>query len=351
MRYNKLGYTDIEVSEICLGTMTWGKQNTQNQAHQQLDFAVERGINFIDTAEIYPVPPCRESCHTTERYIGNWINKNRSKAEKLVWASKVAGPNDSGPRVVDYLRGGTRLNREQITQAIEGTLKRLQIDCLDLYQIHWPSRKVNNFGQFDYIEYDFNKEALSIFETLEVCAGLVKQGKIKYLGLSNESAWGMMQYLNLTEKHNFPRVVSIQNAYNLLQRAYDVGLSEVSYRENCGLLAYSPLAFGVLSGKYQNGAFPKNARLTLYEGFRRYLNKEGLEATQKYINLAKKINITPSQLAIAFTLSRGFVTSSIIGATTLEQLEENIACSQIRLSEQTLQEIEQIHLSNTNPCH
>ena len=217
--------------------------------------------------------------------------------------------------------------------------------------MHWPERKINNFGQLDYVDYPFNKDAIPILETLEALAILIKKGKIRYIGISNESPWGMMQFLYLAEKYSLPKIVSIQNCYNLLQRTYDIGLSEISYRENCGLLAYSPLAFGVLSGKYLKNCFPDNARLSIYEGFRRYLSENGVIATKKYVNLAKEIGISPSQLAISFTLSRGFVTSSIIGATNLKQLGENIECNNISLTEEVLQKIEKIHLSGANPCH
>ena len=244
MKYKNLGTSDIKVSEICLGTMTWGQQNTEEEAHQQIDFALDRGVNFIDTAEMYPVPPMAETCHLTEKYIGNWIKNNKAKRDNFVLATKASGAQLSGPRVLDYIRSGPRLSLDHLERALEGSLKRLQVDCIDLYQLHWPERKVNNFGQRDYDESISNIDsAIPILETLEALGKLVAKGKIKTIGVSNESAWGLMQYLSLAEKHSLPRVVSIQNYYNLLDRVYDINLSEVSYRENCGLLAYFSISF------------------------------------------------------------------------------------------------------------
>ncbi len=344
MLYRRLGYTDIDVSLICLGTMTYGEQNTEAEAHEQLDFAVEHGINFIDTAEMYPVPPRAETQGLTEQYIGSWL-KRRIDRDKLVIASKVVGPADW----MSYLRGGPQLNKQHIENALNDSLLRLQTDYIDLYQLHWPERDTNYFGKLGYTHKE-QDDAITIEETLRVLSEFVIQGKIRHIGISNETPWGAMEYLRLAETYDLPRIVSIQNPYNLLNRTYEIGLAEISHREQAGLLAYSPLGFGVLSGKYLDGARPPGARLTLFERFTRYNNPEGLKTTAQYVELARDHGMDPAQMALAFVNSREFVTSTIIGATSMQQLRDNIESFAVQLSDDILQNIETIHQSQANPC-
>jgi aryl-alcohol dehydrogenase-like predicted oxidoreductase len=344
MQYRRLGRTDIEVSLLCLGTMTWGEQNTEQEAHQQLDKALDAGVNFIDTAEMYPVPPREETYGRTEQYIGSWLARRKNR-DKVILASKVAGRADWLP----YVRGGGNcFNRENIEAALDASLKRLQTDYLDLYQLHWPDRKTNFFGRLGF-EFDPDDNPVPIEETLQVLGDVVKSGKVRYIGLSNETPWGVMRFLHLAEKMDLPRVVSVQNPYSLLNRTYEVGLSEISHREDCGLLAYSPLGFGVLSGKYVNGARPEGARLTLYERFTRYSNPQAERATARYVALAQEHGLNPAQMALAYVNSRPFLTSNIIGATDLDQLQTNLDSVQVTLSEELLQKIEQIHTEIPNP--
>lgn len=344
MHYRKLGNTDIEVSLLCLGTMTFGEQNTEAEGHEQLNYAVEQGINFIDTAEMYPVPPMADTQGSTERIIGTWL-KQRGKRDDLVIASKAAGPADWLP----HIRKGPRFTREHLESAINDSLQRLQTDYLDLYQLHWPDRNTNYFGKLGYKHKDGYDET-PLHETFEVLKDLVASGKVRHIGLSNETPWGLMQCLELAKYHDMPRVMSVQNPYNLLCRTYEVGLSEISHREQVGLLAYSPLAFGALSGKYLNNQWPEGARMTLHKRFSRYFTPSGITATQAYVDLAKEHNLDPSQMALAYVNSRGFVTSNIIGATTMPQLKDNIASIDLELSEEVLQGIEAIHSGNSNPC-
>lgn len=345
MEYRKLAQTDIEVSLLCLGTMTWGEQNTEAEAHQQLDYAVNAGINFIDTAELYPVAPRAETQGSTETYIGSWL-KRRTDRDQLIIASKVCAVSDWCP----YLRNGTaRLDKKNIEMALNDSLKRLQTDYIDLYQTHWPERNTNYFGALDY-QHVPEKNAVPIEETLGVLGDLVKQGKIKHIGISNETPWGLAEHLRLAEKSNLPRIVSIQNPYNLLNRSFEIGLSEFSHREHVGLLAYSPLAFGALSGKYLNDARPEGARLTLFERFSRYTNKNGIASTEAYVKLAKKYALDPAQMALAFVNKQPFLTSNIIGATNMTQLESNIASLELTLPEELLNEIGLIHEQHPNPC-
>ncbi|PCI23928.1 MAG: NADP(H)-dependent aldo-keto reductase [SAR324 cluster bacterium] len=345
MRYTQLGRTDLQVSRICLGTMTWGEQNTEAEAHEQLDYAVDQGINFIDTAEMYPVPPRLETQGLTEQYLGTWLKKRKNR-EQVMIASKVTGPSI----FYSYIRsGGTHLTKQHIREAIEGNLKRLQTDYIDLYQIHWPERNTNYFGQLGYQHRD-EEQNLPIAETLGVLDELVQEGKIRHIGLSNETPWGVMSYLQLAEKESLPRIVSIQNPYNLLNRSFEVGLAEISHREDVGLLAYSPLAFGTLSGKYLNKAQPAKARITLFERFSRYSNPQGQEAITAYVELAKEFHLSPTQMALAFVTSRSFLTSTIIGATTMEQLKSNIHSIDLTLPPEILQAIENIHKIYSNPC-
>ena len=345
MRYKKLAHTDIDVSLICLGTMTWGEQNTEQEAYEQLDFSLERGVNFIDTAELYPVPPKRETFSRTETYIGSWFQKRKNR-DKVILATKIAGKASWLP----WIREGKNcFDRKNITSALEGSLRRLKTDYIDLYQLHWPERKTNFFGQLGY--YPSQEDAfIPIEETLVILHDLVNEGKIRYIGLSNETPWGVMEFLRFAKDRQLPRVVSIQNPYNLLNRTYEIGLAEVSHREGAGLLAYSPLAFGVLSGKYLDNTASETSRLKLFgEQFKRYLNENALASTKKYVDLAKRHGISPTQMSLAFVNERPFLTSNIIGATDLKQLKENIDSIHIKLSKEVLEEIEKIHSSNPNP--
>lgn len=342
MKFSNLGYTDLKVSKICLGTMTFGEQNTEAEAHRQLDVALGAGINFIDTAEMYPVPPREETQGLTEQYLGNWLKHNNRRNE-LIIATKVSGPSDN----MSYLRGGPDLSREHLEQALNGSLERLGTDVIDLYQVHWPSRGCNYFGKLGYEQS--NQSGIAIEETLETLARFVEQGKVRYIGVSNETPWGIAQYLKLAEDKGFPRIVSIQNPYSLLNRSYEVGLAEYSDRENIGLLAYSPLGFGVLSGKYLHNSEPPGARLTLFPKFDRYSNPQAQTAAERYVGLAKAAGLKPTQLALSFISSRFFVNSTIIGATNLSQLKENIDSINLVLPEELIDAIEAIHRSQPNP--
>ncbi|MEX2476581.1 NADP(H)-dependent aldo-keto reductase [Marinobacter sp.] len=344
MEKRKLGNTDIDVSLICLGTMTWGQQNTEQEAFQQLDLAMAEGVNFIDAAEMYPVPPRPETQGLTEQYLGNWLAR-RGRRDDLVVASKVAGPGNG----LTYLRNGPRLTRDHVRQACEQSLKRLQTDYLDLYQVHWPDRNANFFGKLGYA-HDPEEQSTPIEETLSALNELVREGKIRHIGLSNETPWGAMEYCRLAGEKDWPRPVSIQNPYNLLNRSYEVGMAEISHREQTGLLAYSPLAFGMLSGKYLGGQRPAGARMTLFERFSRYTGRRGEAATQAYVDLAREHGISPVQVALAWVNSREFVTSNIIGATTLAQLKENLGSANVTLSEDVITAIEAIHQDFTYPC-
>lgn len=344
MKYNQLGESDLKVSEICLGTMTYGRQNTIEDAHQQLDYAITQGVNFIDAAEMYPVPPSAETYGFTESYIGEWL-KNQQR-DQLIVATKIAGPG----RGFKWLRDGSQaIDRNNIKQAIEDSLTRLQTDYIDLYQIHWPDRYVPRFGQtvFDPSQI---QETVPISEQLEVFADVIKAGKIRYLGLSNETPWGVVQFSHVAKKLGLPKVVSIQNAYNLLNRVFDGALAEAVYYENVGLLAYSPLAFGFLSGKYINGT-PANTRVALFAGFgQRYLKPNVKDAVAAYVEIAQRHQLSPAQLALAFVRSRWFVASTIIGATTLEQLKENLESVNVVLNEEILAELDAVHVSHPNPA-
>jgi aryl-alcohol dehydrogenase-like predicted oxidoreductase len=344
MQYKKLGHSDIQVSQICLGTMTWGEQNTETQAHEQLDMALGAGVNFIDTAEMYPVPPKAETYALTERYIGNWL-KQRQNRDKVILATKVAGRGDW----LSYIRDGKNcFDRNNIETALNYSLQRLQTDYIDLYQLHWPDRKTNFFGRLGF-EFYPDDQPVPIEETLQVLADIVKTGKVRTIGVSNETPWGVMRFLQLAQTQDMPRIVSIQNPFNLLNRSYEVGLSEISHREGCGMLAYSPLAFGMLSGKYLHGARPEGARLSLFERFDRYSNPRALKATQAYVDLAREHGLDPAQMALAYVNSRPFVTSNIIGATDLEQLRSNLDSINVQLNQEVLQGIEQIHTEIPNP--
>tara|TARA_Y100000741_G_scaffold14404_1_gene11343 strand:- start:2877 stop:3935 length:1059 start_codon:yes stop_codon:yes gene_type:complete len=351
LKKNNLGKTEILVSEICLGTMTWGQQNNEKEAHDQLSYASERGINFIDTAEMYAVPPKKETYGLTEKYIGTWLkNQDRSK---IILATKIAGRTSnvpSGPPGLDWIRQGPRLNEEHIFQAIENSLKRLNTEYIDLYQIHWPERTVNSFGQLGYI-HNPREDDIKIEVTLEALAKAVNKGLIKYVGLSNETPWGVMKFISVAKEFNLPRVVSIQNPYSLLNRSFEAGLSEIAINEEVGLLPYSPLAGGVLSGKYLNGKKPENARMTLFERMRgRYSNQHAENAVLEYQKIAVKYNLNLTQMAINFVTKQNFVTSNIIGATSITQLEENINSLDCKLNEEIMAEIEKVHKIYTYPC-
>ena len=349
MKYRKLGTTDIDVSVICLGTMTFGEQNSQQDGYDQMDYALERGVNFFDTAELYPIMPRKETCGKTEEIIGNWF-KQRKNRSKVILASKIASKTGND---LSWIREGAEklsFDKKNINAAIDASLQRLHTDYIDLYQLHWPERKVPKFGKLDF-EYDpFDNEWTQIEEVLDNLNNLIKAGKIRYIGLSNETPWGVMKFLQTAKERSLPRMMSIQNVYSLVNRVFDIANSEVSIRENCGLLAYSPLAGGRLSGKYINQQ-PKNARYTLWpRRFDRHHTDRGEIAIAKYVSLAKKHNIAPSTFANAYVNDRSFVTSNIIGATTTDQLKENIDSINITLSNEILDEIEDIHLSDPNPC-
>lgn len=344
MKYTTLPNTTIKVSKICLGTMTWGEQNTEAEGHQQMDYALEQGINFFDTAEMYSVPARAETCGSTEKIIGTWLKKTGHR-EKIVLASKIAGP---GPYTA-HIRS-TGFSKEAIAEAIEGSLQRLQTDYIDLYQLHWPERGVNCFGVRDYPFETSKKEAENHLEILETLNDFIKQGKIRHIGLSNETPWGTMKYLQTAKEHNLPRMITIQNSYSLIHRAYEYGMSEVSLRENIGLLAYSPLAFGVLSGKYLDGHKPKGARVTLFPNFSRYSSEQSAKAVREYLKIAKKHKLTLAQLSLAFVNQLPFVTSNIIGATKMSQLKENIDSINIDLSQEIIDEINAVHALIPNPA-
>ena len=349
MKYRKLGNTNIDVSVICLGTMTFGEQNSEAEGFEQMDYALDRGVNFFDTAELYAVMPRKETYGKTEEIVGNWL-KSRKKRDKIILASKIASKSEDD---LQWIRNGSTslgFDRKNMDEAINNSLKRLKTDYIDLYQLHWPERKVPKFGVLDF-KYDPKDQWTSIEEVLENLDRLIKAGKIRHVGLSNETPWGVMKFLQLAKEKNLPRMVSIQNVYSLVNRVFDVANSEVSIRENCGLLAYSPLAGGRLSGKYIGNKKPKNARYTIWpRRFSRHHTQRGEIAIESYFNLAKKYGYSPSLFANAFVNNRPFVTSNIIGATTMKQLEENINSIDITLSEEILDKIEDIHLSDPNPC-
>ncbi len=346
MQYRKLGHTDTEVSVICLGSMTWGEQNTEAEAHRQLDFAVDRGVNFIDTAELYPVPLRAETQGRTEEFLGSWLRRRKDRSQ-LVIATKMCPAADH----LSYFRnGGNRLDRKNMRRAVDASLKRLGTDYLDLYQPHWPERDTNCFGQLNYYHAP-HKDGVPIEETLEALAEQVQAGKIRYVGVSNETPWGLGEYLRLARERELPRAVSIQNPYSLLNRSFEVGLAEFAHREQAGLLAYSPLCFGVLSGKYLDGKKPDGARLTLFgDRMTRYTGERAAQCVRRYAAVAAKHGLDAAQLALAFVVSRPFLTSAIIGATSLAQLEANLGAAELTLDKSILKEIEEIHEAQPNPC-
>ena len=343
MKFRKLGTTDIDVSLICLGTMTWGTQNTEKDAFEQMDYAVSQGINFFDTAEIYSVPPTSDSYGKTEVMIGNWFEKKKNRG-KIILASKVAGPG------CDWIRGGgNNFDEKKIAEAIDGSLKRLKTDYIDLYQLHWPERSTNFFGRRDYLFNNKEGNWNSFESILEALEKFIKSGKIRHIGMSNETPYGLSRYLEISKNKGAPRMMSVQNPYNLVNRTYEIGMSEISIREKCGLLVYYPLAAGGLSGKYRNGKMPKDSRMALFKGWERHLNPLAMKAYDKYFKLAKEFNLTMVQLAQSFVNSRPFVTSNIIGATTMEQLKENVESINIEFTDEMMERVNEIHNDNPNP--
>ena len=345
MKFTTLPNTNLKISKICLGTMTFGNQNSEAEAHSQLDYAVERGINFIDTAEMYPIGGNEHIVGNTERHIGSWLHKiGTSEREKLVVATKIAGPN----RGMEYIRKPLDFSKKSIHEAVELSLKNLQTDYIDLYQMHWPERIMNMFGQRGLTQIDTNWQD-NIFEVLSVYDGLIKEGKIKHIGVSNENPYGVMRFLRESDKHNLPKIVTIQNPYSLLNRLFEVGLSEICMRENVGLLAYSPLAFGVLTGKYLKGIQP-DYRMAQFPQFTRYTGENATKATRLYKELAEANGLTLVQIAEAFVHQQSFVMATIIGATTMEQLKENIDAFEVVLSPELLGAINRIQELHPNPA-
>lgn len=350
MEYRRLGRTDLEVSVICLGTMTWGEQNTEAEGHAQMDYAVEQGINFFDTAELYSIPPKPETQGSTERVIGNWF-KARKNRDKIILASKICGRGGNTWFRDD--KSPTRVTRSQVFEAVDKSLQRLQTDYIDLYQIHFPERPMpwgSNPSRFSKAAYERAADETGIAEQLDAFAEVIKAGKIRHLGLSNESAWGTMRFVADSEARGTPRVQSIQNAYNLLNRTFETALAEVALREDVGLLAYSPLAQGFLTGKYLDGARPAGARTTLFDRGQRYQTDGAEAAIKRYIALAREAGLDPAQMALAFVNSRSFVTANIIGATSMEQLKTDIASIDVKLSPELEAGIDAIHQLTGNPC-
>lgn len=336
MQYTNLPNTDIKVSKICLGTMTFGRQNTEAEGHSQIDFALDKGINFIDTAEMYPVPAQEPTYGETEKIIGSWLKKS-GKREEIILASKIAGAN----RGLPFIREDLGFNAKTINESVDKSLSRLQTDYIDLYQLHWPERKVNFFGQRAFaIENDVWEDNFqSVLETFQK---LIKQGKIRQIGVSNETPWGLMRFLEESEKHNLPRITTIQNPYSLVNRSFETALSEICYRENIGLLAYSPLAFGLLSGKYEKETQDPDARLNLFPNFTRYNSVPTREASRMYQKIANDFGLSLTAMSLAFVQQQSFVTTTIIGATSLAQLSENIATETVSLSHALLAEIQKV---------
>ena len=343
MLYNIIPHTEIKVSKICLGTMTWGNQNSEKEAFEQLDFSVDRGVNFIDTAELYPVPAEAKTSGRTSEIIGKWLTQKKNR-DKLIIATKIAGPGD----YTKHIRTGG-FSPTSIKDAIHKSLKRLQTDYIDLYQLHWPERSTNFFGIRDY-KHNYNEKWNDNFnEILNSLDGFVKEGKIRNIGISNEKSWGAMRYIEESNKCNLPRVVTIQNAYSLLNRPFEGDLAEISIREGIGLLAYSPLGFGVLTGKYINGTASDNSRLKLFPRFSRYSSTEATNATKEYLKIALDNNLSLAQMSLAFVNQQPFVTSNIIGATNLKQLAENISSIEVTLGDDVLSKINEVHSKIPNP--
>jgi aryl-alcohol dehydrogenase-like predicted oxidoreductase len=344
MKYTTLPNTDIKVSKICLGTMTWGNQNTQDEGFAQMDLALDKGVNFFDVAELYPVPATAETYAETERIIGNWFTKTGNR-DKVVLATKIAGPGD----YTAHIRT-TGFSKEALHEAVDNSLKRLQTDYIDLYQLHWPERQTNTFGVRDYKHSPNDGWEDNFNEILHNLDEIIKSGKIRQVGISNEGAWGTMRYLNEAKYNNLPRMVTIQNAYSLLCRPFEGDLAEIAHREHIGLLAYSPMAFGVLSGKYIKGTARADARLKAFPRFARYSSEQSTEATKRYLKIAENNGMSLAQMSLAFVNERPFLTSNIIGATNLQQLEENINSIHISLSEDVMNAINAVHAEIPNPA-
>lgn len=344
MHYQNLGNTNIKVSAICLGTMTFGGQNTQADAFKRLDYAIDRGINFIDTAEMYAIPTSPNTYGDTETIIGQWLQKS-GKRNDIILATKVAGPS----RIKHIRAGKARLDKANITAAIEGSLQRMRTDVIDLYQLHWPDRNTNFFGS---LSYQHNKQAdeTPIEETLLTLSDLVSAGKVRAIGISNETAWGTMKFLQLAEQMGLEKIASIQNPYNLLNRSFELNLAEIAHRENLSLLAYSPLAFGALTGKYRHAQRPENARCTLFSEYQRYFKPAAIDAIEAYAGLAEQFDLNLTEMALACIYQQTFVTSTIIGATSLNQLQQNIDSLSIELPDELNQELELIHAQYTFPA-
>tara|TARA_R110002111_G_scaffold120475_1_gene183698 strand:+ start:6254 stop:7291 length:1038 start_codon:yes stop_codon:yes gene_type:complete len=344
MKYTTLPNTDIKVSKICLGTMTWGNQNTQDEGFAQMDFALDKGVNFFDVAELYPVPATKETYAETERIIGNWFAKTGHR-DKVVLATKIAGTGD----YTAHIRTNG-FSKDALNEAVDNSLKRLQTDYIDLYQLHWPERQTKMFGTRDYVHNPNDPWEDNFNEILHNLDNIIKSGKIRQVGISNEGAWGTMRYLQESEQHNLPRMITIQNAYSLINRVFEVDLAEVAHRENIGLLAYSPMAFGVLSGKYIKGTAGDDTRLKLFPRFARYSGEKATEATKRYLKIAEDNNMSLAQMSLAFVNDRPFLTSNIIGATSLKQLEENIDSINVSLSEDVMKAINAVHAELPNPA-
>ena len=344
MNYKKLGNTDIEVSTICLGTMTWGEQNTQEEGFEQMNYALDQGVNFWDTAELYAIPPKKNTYGKTEEVIGNWFN-NTKKREEIILATKVTGPG------LSWIRGGgNQYDDKNLNEAVNESLKRLKTDYIDLYQLHWPERNSNFFGKLGYKHEDKN-EWNKFEEILYSLDKIIKSGKVRYVGLSNETAWGLLKFLEISQTKSLPRMLSVQNPYSLLNRTYEVGLAEISIREKSGLLAYSPLAFGFLTGKYRNKQLPENSRMKLFgEKFVRYKTENGQLAIEKYYDIANKHGLDFAQMSLKFCEVQPFVTSVIIGATTMDQLKINIESVNVNLEEDVIKDINEVQKTYPNPC-
>ena len=345
MNFKKLGNTDLKVSTICLGTMTWGEQNNQKEAFEQMNYALDSGINFFDTAEIYPSPCFEKTCGSTEKIIGNWF-KEKKKRDQVILASKISGPG------LPWIRnGGPQYSEVSIKKAIEDSLKKLQTDYIDLYQLHWPERKTNFFGKLNY-RYKEKDDSWNDFEKILITLEkFIKQGKIRYIGLSNETSWGLSKFLEISKLKTLPKMVSVQNPYNLLCRTYEIGLAEISIREKSGLLAYSPLAGGFLTGKYRNNNLPKNSRQKLFgEYYTRYRKPNASVVIEKYFDIAKKFALDFAQMSIKFCEIQKFLTSVIIGATSMEQLKINIESVNVNLTEEIIKKINDVQITYPNPC-
>ena len=345
MNYRKLGNTDLDVSTICLGTMTWGEQNTQEEGFEQMDYALDQGVNFWDTAELYSVPPKEETFGHTEIIIGNWFEKTK-KRDKIILATKVSGPGRN------YTRNGENsFVGRNLAEALEQSLKRLKTDYIDLYQLHWPERSVNNFGNLGYKHKENEKDWNKFEDVLENLKKFIDSGKIRYVGLSNETPWGVSKFLEISKEKNLPRMMSVQNPYSLLNRSYEVGLAEMSIREKIGLLAYSPLASGFLSGKYRNNQIPKNSRIERDGDFWTRYNKPNKDkAVDAYYEISKKYNLNFAQMSLKFCEIQKFITSIIIGATTMEQLKTDIESVNVNLSDEVIKEINEVQKIYPNPC-